>query len=195
MRCPRCKRGIKIPPTGRPPRYCSVACKQAAYRKRQRQSVHFSTGNCEWATPPDLFKQLDLEFGPFTLDVCATPDNAKCPTYFTRRQDGLRQRWTGRVWCNPPYGRSIGLWISKAWDAVQGGGADLAVCLVPARTDTRWWHEFASKGDCRFLPGRVRFGGGKNSAPFPSAVVVFRNANEGVLALRNYGTDPDQMTA
>jgi phage N-6-adenine-methyltransferase len=168
--------------TGRPARFCSGACRQAAYRKRP---VHFSTGNCEWSTPGDLFAEISAEYGGFTLDECATPENTKCAAYFTRREDGLRQRWSGRVWCNPPYGRTIGLWLRKAWESVQAGDAELVVCLVPARTDTRWWHDYAARGDCRFLPGRVRFGGGQHSAPFPSAVVTFRNAQAAGPALRN----------
>src|SRR5262249_37607627 len=159
--------------TGRRRTFCSAACKQAAYRARCRRPVHFSTGNCEWATPPDLFARLAAEFGPFDLDACATADNAKCARYFTRADDGLAQPWLGRVWCNAPYGRTIGLWLRKARQAAESGEADLVVCLVPARTDTRWWHEHAARGECRFLPGRVRFGGGEHSAPFPSAVVVF----------------------
>jgi phage N-6-adenine-methyltransferase len=184
-RCCHCRRTCDRKANGRRPRFCSGACRQAAYRKRARRSVHFSSRNCEWATPADLFAALAAEFGPFDLDVCATPENAKCARYFTRDQDGLRQRWTGRVWMNPPYGRAIGLWMRKAAEVAATGEAELVVCLVPARIDTRWWHEYAAQGEYRFLPGRVRFGGGEHSAPFPSAVVVFRNAQERVLALRN----------
>jgi phage N-6-adenine-methyltransferase len=121
-----------------------------------------------------LFAELDAEFN-FDLDVCATADNAKCTRYFTREDNGLAQPWTGRVWCNPPYGREIGKWVEKAVDSVRRGEAELVVCLVPARTDTQWWHEFVTRGKFQFLRGRVRFNG-QGSAPFPSAVVVFRNA-------------------
>jgi hypothetical protein len=114
--------------------------------------------------------------------------NAKCPAFFTRTQDGLKQPWTGRVFMNPPYGRAIGHWMRKALEAARSGEAEIVVCLVPARTDTRWWHDFAARGEVRFLPGRVRFGGGQNSAPFPSAVVVFRNAQTVPCALRNSET-------
>jgi phage N-6-adenine-methyltransferase len=116
---------------------------------------------------------LAAKYGPFDLDVCATPENAKCARYYTREQDGLAQSWTGRVWMNPPYGREIGLWVAKALASVESGDAEIVVCLVPARTDTRWWHQYAAKGEVEFLTGRVKFGGCKNSAPFPSAVVVF----------------------
>jgi phage N-6-adenine-methyltransferase len=160
--------------TGRRRRYCSPACKQSAYRQRGRRSVHFSSASCEWATPQDFFDELNARYA-FTLDPCATPENAKCPNFYTKEQDGLRQPWTGRVWMNPPYGRTIGQWIRKAWESVQQGEAELVVCLVPSRTDTAWWHDYCESAEVTHLHGRLRFGGAKNSAPFPSAVVVFRN--------------------
>jgi phage N-6-adenine-methyltransferase len=182
-RCWACGEKIGRPPTGRPARYCGAACKQRAYRRRQARSRHrlaacWSSESCEWATPPDFFAQQDRRFGPFTLDVCATAENAKCPIFYTREQDGLRQPWTGRVWCNPPYGRGIGRWLAKAWESVESGAADVVVLLLPARTDSAWWHEYATKGEVVYLKGRLRFGGAKSGAPFPSAVVVFRNAPE-----------------
>jgi phage N-6-adenine-methyltransferase len=136
-KCPRCRRTLPAARTGRPRRYCSDRCRWSAYRRRRRKRpVHFSSRTCEWATPQELFDRLADRFGGFTLDVCATTDNAKCAAYFTRAQDGLAQSWTGRVWCNPPYGRAIGHWLRKALESVQGGSAELVVCLVPARTDT-----------------------------------------------------------
>lgn len=133
---------------------------------------HFSSRSDEWATPRWLFAQLDAEFG-FTLDPCATPENATCARFFTREQDGLKQSWVNEVvFCNPPYGRAIGRWLAKAWTESQAGA--IVVCLVPARTDTRWWHEFCLRGEIRFLRGRLHFGGAANAAPFPSAIVVFR---------------------
>lgn len=129
----------------------------------------------EWPTDPRDFARLAAEFGPFDLDPCATLENAKCPRFFTREDDGLRQEWTGRVFMNPPYGRSLPHWMRKAYDAAQTT-ASVVVCLVPARTDTAWWHEYAARGEVRFLRGRLKFGDCKNPAPFPSAVVVFRNA-------------------
>jgi site-specific DNA-methyltransferase (adenine-specific) len=146
-------------------------------RKRHKLAVHFSSQTCEWATPQVLFDRLHARYG-FTLDACATADNAKCPVYFTRDEDELTQTWTGRVWMNPPYGREIAGWMRKAWEAAQST-AELVVCLVPARTDTAWWHEWATRGEVEFLAGRVRFGGGRHGAPFPSALVVFRNARDG----------------
>lgn len=135
-------------------------------------SVHFSSKTDLWATPQDTFDALHKEFG-FTLDVCATPENAKCPRFFTKENDGLAHDWSADVcWMNPPYGREIGRWMRKAWQTALAGGT--VVCLVPARTDTAWWHDFAMEGDVRFLRGRLKFGGHQNFAPFPSAVVVFR---------------------
>lgn len=128
----------------------------------------------EWATPQQFFDALDAEFGPFTVDVAANAWNAKCAAFFTEEQDGLQQIWTGRVWCNPPYGPGIDKWVAKGWEAVRDGHAQVAVLFVPARTDTRWWHDvvMAHASEVRFIRGRVKFGG-KGGAPFPSCVVVF----------------------
>lgn len=134
-------------------------------------SVHFSSATDLWATPQDFFDKLNAEFG-FEVDVCATPENAKCARYFTKLDDGLAQEWRGVCWMNPPYGREISAWMRKANDAVRGGA--VVVCLVPARTDTRWWHEYAIKHEIRFIRGRLKFGSAKSNAPFPSAVVVMR---------------------
>ena len=129
----------------------------------------FTSKTDQWATPQDFFDKLNEEFG-FTLDVCALPENAKCNAYYTPEINGLEQLWHGTCWCNPPYGRGIGEWIKKASEADA-----TVVCLVPARTDTAWWHDYAMKADdIRFIRGRLKFGGSKNSAPFPSAVLVFR---------------------
>lgn len=137
------------------------------------RSVHFRSESCEWATPQEFFDALDNEFD-FDLDVCATATNAKCENYFTRKHDGLVQPWSGTCWCNPPYGREIKFWIQKAMQTAQEGKATV-VCLVPSRTDTNWWHDYVSHADeVRFVKGRLRFGGHSNSAPFPSAVLVFR---------------------
>ena len=139
----------------------------------------FTSATDEWPTPRAFFEQMAAEFGPLELDVCATPANAKCASFYTRADDGLAQPWApARCWMNPPYGRTIGLWMRKAYEESQRGA--LVVCLVPARTDTAWWHDYAAKGQVRFLRGRLRFEGGKHSAPFPSAVVVFHPANNAV---------------
>lgn len=134
-------------------------------------AVHFSSATDLWATPQDLFDSLNKEFG-FTVDVCAIPSNAKCQRYFTPEQDGLQQEWTGICWMNPPYGREIGKWVRKARLSAKAGA--LVVCLVPARTDTKWWHDHVTRAsEVRFVRGRLRFGNATASAPFPSAIVVF----------------------
>ena len=115
---------------------------------------------------------MDQEFH-FTLDACATKANAKAPHYYTKVENALESRWYGNVWMNPPYGREIGKWMRKAWGEANYN-ADVVVCLVPARTDTAWWHDYCMRGEIRFIRGRLKFSGQKNSAPFPSAVVIFR---------------------
>lgn len=136
-----------------------------------KTAVHFSSASDNWATPQSTFDALHAEF-LFTMDVCASEENAKCQRYFTALDDGLSQSWTGVCWMNPPYGRTIGQWMRKAHQSSLDGAT--VVCLIPARTDTAWWHDYAMKGEIRFVRGRLKFGGHKNSAPFPSAVVVFR---------------------
>jgi phage N-6-adenine-methyltransferase len=135
-------------------------------------AVHFSSATDMWATPQDFYDKLHIEFG-FTLDVCATAENAKCEQYFTKDEDGLLQPWVGVCWMNPPYGRSIGEWVEKAYESARNGAT--VVCLVPARTDTRWWHDYCMQGEIRFVRGRLKFGGSKDNAPFPNAVVIFRS--------------------
>ena len=133
--------------------------------------VHFSSATDLWATPQDFFDELNNEFN-FDLDVCANDENAKCAKYYTAENDGLAQDWKGTCWMNPPYGREIGKWMRKAYESSRGGAT--VVCLVPARTDTRWWHDYATNGEIRFIKGRLKFGDQKNSAPFPSAIVIFK---------------------
>ena len=131
----------------------------------------FSSKTDLWETPKDLFDKLNNEFH-FTLDVCATPENAKCDSFYTKEQDGLSQPWKGVVWCNPPYGKQIGSWVRRGFFASLSGNT--VVMLLPARTDTRWFHEYIyGKAEIRFIRGRLKFGGSKNSAPFPSMIVVF----------------------
>lgn len=128
----------------------------------------------EWPTPQWLYDALDREFG-FTLDPCCTSDNAKCKRFFTAADNGLKQDWgTEMVFMNPPYGVTIGAWMRKAFESARAGAT--VVCLVPARTDTRWWHDYAMKGEVRFLRGRLYFGDGEGRAPFPNALVIFRPA-------------------
>ncbi|WP_144460407.1 DNA N-6-adenine-methyltransferase [Siminovitchia fortis] len=130
----------------------------------------FTSNTDMWATPQDFFDKLNAEFN-FELDVCATEDNAKCSKYYSPEEDGLQQEWKGMCWMNPPYGRVIGDWVKKAYESSLKGAT--VVCLLPARTDTKWWHDYCMKGEIRFVKGRLKFGDSKNSAPFPSAVVIF----------------------
>ena len=138
--------------------------------------VMYSSATVEWETPQDFFDRLDAEFH-FTLDPCSTHENAKCKKHFTREDDGLAQDWTGEtVYCNPPYGREMPRWIAKCADHASRGG--IAVMLIPARTDTKAFHDYIyHKAEIRFIRGRLKFGGAKNSAPFPSMVCVFRPEN------------------
>nr|DAF50267.1 MAG TPA: DNA N-6-adenine-methyltransferase [Siphoviridae sp. ctBCr48] len=136
--------------------------------------VLYSSKEEKWATPQDFFDKLNDEFH-FTLDAAASPDNAKCPVYFTEEQDGLAQNWEGHtVWCNPPYCRKTGAWVKKAYEEHQRTGCTV-VMLLPSRTDVRWFHDYIlGKAEIRFIKGRLKFGGSKNSAPFPSIVVIYR---------------------
>ncbi|UTR05179.1 phage N-6-adenine-methyltransferase [Alkalihalobacillus sp. LMS6] len=132
----------------------------------------FSSKTDLWATPQQFFDELNDEFG-FTLDPASTEENAKCDKFYTLNDDGLVQDWSNNiVWLNPPYGRVIGDWMKKAYEESQRGST--VVCLVPARTDTKWFHEFVyGKAEIRFVKGRLKFGEATNSAPFPSMVVIY----------------------
>ncbi len=128
----------------------------------------FSSANEAWATPKEVYLALHKEFS-FTFDPCPLMDPAKAGMSLFGT-DGLSKPWDGeRVYCNPPYGPGIAQWLAKAREP------DLSVYLLPSRTDTKWWHEYAMKADeIRFLRGRLKFGGAINSAPFPSVVLVYR---------------------
>lgn len=137
-------------------------------------NVHFSSQTNEWSTPQDFFDKLNEEFN-FEVDLCADESNHKCDSYYSKLTDGLSHSWDNlRCWCNPPYGREIGKWVKKASEAVGG----VVVMLIPARTDTRYFHEYIYQKpnvEICFLKGRLKFGGSKNSAPFPSMVVIFKS--------------------
>ena len=134
----------------------------------------FSSQRTDWATPWELFRQWDATHGPFTLDVCATAENAKCERYFSPDDNGLAQAWKGVCWMNPPYGKPIGSWLIKALVELCKRNADRVVCLLPARTDTVWWHNLVMPyGISHFIRGRVRFEGAQHYAPFPSVIVIF----------------------
>lgn len=132
----------------------------------------FSSKTDDWATPRDFFDRLDAVF-QFSLDVCASDENHKCDKYFTAQDDGLSKDWTGSCWMNPPYGREISRWVEKAYSSAKNNLATV-VCLIPARTDTRWWQAYCKDAEVFFVPGRLKFGAATTPAPFPSAVVVFR---------------------
>jgi phage N-6-adenine-methyltransferase len=132
-------------------------------------NVHFSKASDLWGTPQRLFDELHAIFR-FDLDVCALPENAKCSRFFTPADDGLAQDWSGTVFMNPPFSQ-IEHWLRKALESSLRGV--IVVCLVPARPGSGWWNDFVTRGDITFLRRRLKFGGAKNGAPFPSALVVF----------------------
>jgi len=140
--------------------------------------VHFSSDRQDWETPQDFYDRLNNEFG-FTLDPCALEETAKCEKFYTPEDDGLSQSWEGeKVFMNPPYGREISDWMKKAHE--EGSKANtVVVCLIPSRTDTRWWHDYVMRSyEVRLIRGRLKFGGAENSAPFPSVVVIFRGEGD-----------------
>ena len=139
-----------------------------SYLARRREAA----GRMEPRRPWGATKHgLNAEFG-FEMDVCATAENAKCRKFFTPEDNGLVQHWEGVCWMNPPYGREIERWMRKALESAQQGA--MVVCLVPARTDAKWWHRYAMRGEIRYSRGRLKFSNSENSAPFPNAVVIFR---------------------
>ena len=140
-------------------------------------------GTVCWGTPLWLFRELDAEFG-FTVDVCATPELAKCPRYFTPEMDGLAQSWAGETcWMNPPYGHAeLFAWLDRARAAAEREGAT-TVCLVPCKTEQAWWHalvwdKHAGRPrhgvEVRFIEGRLKFQGAKSGATFPCCLVIYR---------------------
>lgn len=142
-------------------------------------SVHFSSATDDWATPQAFFDKVSDRFGGFDLDAAASNQNTKCKRCITQDMDALNIRWSRtlwegpkKIWLNPPYGRVIGLFMAKAVEAYKDGC--LVVCLVPARTDTAWWHDHvAPYAKVEFIRGRLKFGNAKNSAPFPSTLVIY----------------------
>ena len=138
-------------------------------------SALFSSDKDDWETPDELFAELHKEFW-FDLDVAANAVNHKCQVYFTKENSAFNNKWFGTVWCNPPYGKEIGKWV-KACHDYDG----VSVMLLPARTDTKWFHEYIynnSKAEVRFLKGRLKFVGANSSAPFPSMVVIFNKTKK-----------------
>lgn len=149
------------------------------------RDIMFSSKDKEWGTPQNFFDNLNKVHGPFTLDPCSTHSSAKCEEYYTIEDDGLSKSWQGHnVFMNPPYGRDLGKWIKKAYNESKKPDTKVT-CLLPARTDTKYWHEYCMKAwRIYFIKGRIKFdtmnGGSKNSAPFPSAVVVFMSDIRGM---------------
>jgi phage N-6-adenine-methyltransferase len=146
---------------------------------KQVQQLMFSSKTDEWATPQQFYEKLNWRFGPFDLDPCASTHNTKCANFFTEAEDGLTKNWEGfTTFVNPPYGRGIDKWIKKAFDESRKE-ATRVVMLIPARTDTKYWHQYVMRADeVYFLKGRLKFGECDNSAPFPSAVIVFDGTNQ-----------------
>lgn len=143
----------------------------------------FSSAKHDWETPWHFFRQLDSEFH-FTLDPCCYEHTAKCKKHFTIREDGLAQDWGGEhVFCNPPYGKAIAAWVNKCFAESQKKQT-VIVLLIPARTDTNYFHEFifGKASEIRFVKGRLRFAPSKCPAPFPSMVVVYnKDQNKNIL--------------
>lgn len=137
--------------------------------------ILFSSKSDEYPTPYDTFNALDYEFH-FTLDPCATESNRKCKKYYSVDTDGLKADWGGeRVFCNPPYSK-IKDWVKKCYEESLKPGT-LVVMLIPARTETKWFHDYIlHRSEVRFIKGRLKFGNSKNNAPFPSMIVIFRAA-------------------
>ena len=143
-------------------------------------NVHYSSKTVEWETPQWFFDSLNEEFR-FTLDAAANHTNRKCEKYLTEDQNGLDADWHGTVWLNPPYGREIGKWVDKAMLEAEKGAT--VVCLIPAKTETRWWAKFwdyekhrpVEGCEVRFIFKRLQFGNSGINAPFPCAVVIFRS--------------------
>lgn len=147
-------------------------------------NVMFSSKSNEWATPDSLFARLEEMFGPFSLDPCSTEENRKCPVYYTAEDDGLEKDWKGHtVFMNPPYGRCIAAWIKKAHEESQKPNTKV-VALIPSRTDTKYWHKYVMRAQAiYFIKGRVKFGDSQNTAPFPSAVVIFKGEQYPVMSV------------
>ena len=144
------------------------------------EHVLYKSDSDEWGTPQEFFDSLDNEFH-FTLDPCATEDNHKCKKYFTKEQNGLKQNWGGHnVFCNPPYSE-ISEWVKKSYKEGQTDHT-VVVLLIPARTDTKYFHDFIyHRAEIRFVKGRLKFNNynnsnNSNSAPFPSMLVIYRGA-------------------
>lgn len=135
-------------------------------------TTKFDSARSDWETPDSIFVPLANEFG-INTDVCATADNHKCDKYYSEAENGLSILWEGICWMNPPFGQQ-GKWVEKAWVESQRGITTVA--LLPARTNTNWWHEYCMKGEVRFIKGRPKFKGAKYGLPQPLAIVIWKGA-------------------
>ena len=153
---------------------------------KETQKTMFSSKTGNWGTPQEFFDKLNWRFGPFDLDPCASPHNTKCANFYTEAEDGLSKDWSGHVcFVNPPYGRGIDKWIEKGYNTAKDGDSRV-VMLIPARTDTKYWHSYVMKAsEVYFLKGRLKFGNSVNPAPFPSAIVVFGGTNQQIFGTMN----------
>lgn len=142
--------------------------------------VHFSSKKMDWETPQKFFNELHEKYN-FTIDVATNGSNAKTENFYTEEDNALIQKWHGRVFCNPPYGRELKHWVKKAYEESQKDHNELIVLLIPARTDTTYWHEYIfDKAEIHFLKGRLKFevnGKPTDSAPFPSALIIYKGGN------------------
>lgn len=143
----------------------------------------YTSNKQDWETPQWLFDKLNSHLN-FTLDVCADFSNAKCKEYYNIADNGLSQEWKGMCYCNPPY-NDIATWVKKSYEESQKDCT--VVMLIPARTDTKIWHQYISKGSVTLLKGRLKFSNSKNSAPFPSCIVVFGKQYD--ASIRNQADD------
>jgi phage N-6-adenine-methyltransferase len=149
--------------------------------KKTMETV-FSSKTGEWSTPQAFFDKLERVFDKFDLDAAATKENAKCDNFYTKEDDALAKDWKGKVFCNPPYGRGIGKWVKKGFD--EGAKGASVVMLLPARVGTKWFCKYVmNAAEIYFVKGRLKFNDGKNSAPFPSMVVVFNDKMSNGLAV------------
>lgn len=137
----------------------------------------FTSNSDDWATPQNLFNYLNDKFH-FTLDPCADKYNHKCEKYYTEMDSGLSHSWKDEtVFMNPPYGKNIKYWVAKAYTESKNN-AITVIGLLPARTDTKWFHDYCIKSsEIIFIKGRLKFGDGLNSAPFPSIIIIWDGKN------------------
>lgn len=146
--------------------------------------TRFMSKTVEWPTPQELYLPLHDEFR-FEMDVAATAENTKCPAFWTKEQDGLVQPWARRNWMNPPYGRDVPRWLARALDESKRGAT--TVCLIPARTNTGWFHALCLEAaEVRFVRGRPKFGDADHGLPLPLAVVIYRPRYYGVINERTF---------